>query len=398
MASESNAERRAEELEVMAAIYADDGVFYAGVDGEAELVVRPDGCDDLPPLRLRVSFPDAYPSEAPPQVVALSAPWIEPAEALDVQAALAAAADELAGEVVLHAWIEVLREHADELVDRAVARMRLPGTVSDDHAEHGGKGVAGGEDTRDARASMMGGGRSLVVVSGKPVSEKRSKFVAHGARVRSMEDVNALVNGLLCEAKIAKATHNMLAYRFVPRGGGPLNEGRDDDGEGGAGDTMLNMLQTLGATNVAVVVTRWYGGVHLGSLRFKIIADVTKDLVTSAGWVESDESAQAAATVTKTDAEKSSGNRLRPSWEVHARIKHDPHLDSNSFTIGYVDRFTGVQEVPFDEFQTEDVYAYEGIPLHRIVYFKRDGELVWDRETRLDLLFKDSGDPRAASS
>ena len=38
----------------------------------------------------------------------------------------------------------------------------------------------------------------------------------------------------------------------------------DDDGETHAGGRMLHLLEILDATNVIVIVTRWYGGILLG--------------------------------------------------------------------------------------------------------------------------------------
>ena len=38
----------------------------------------------------------------------------------------------------------------------------------------------------------------------------------------------------------------------------------DDDGETAAGGRLLNLLTILDVTDVAVVVTRWFGGIHLG--------------------------------------------------------------------------------------------------------------------------------------
>jgi len=62
----------------------------------------------------------------------------------------------------------------------------------------------------------------------------------------------------------------------------------------------------------------------------------------------------------------------------------DPSLDPEDFIIGYEDRFTGVVEVAFKAYLR--VEEYEGIPFHRVRYFKRKGHIVWDRRTRVDLL------------
>jgi len=38
------------------------------------------------------------------------------------------------------------------------------------------------------------------------------------------------------------------------------------------------LLERMGVTNTLVVVTRWYGGVHLGPDRFKHITGVAKQV------------------------------------------------------------------------------------------------------------------------
>ncbi len=44
---------------------------------------------------------------------------------------------------------------------------------------------------------------------------------------------------------------------------------KNDDGEGGAGQIILQMLEREGLTDHVIVVTRWYGGKHLGGDRFR---------------------------------------------------------------------------------------------------------------------------------
>ena len=39
----------------------------------------------------------------------------------------------------------------------------------------------------------------------------------------------------------------------------------------------------MGANNVLVVVTRWFGGVHLGPSRFKYIANTARELLDACG-------------------------------------------------------------------------------------------------------------------
>lgn len=66
----------------------------------------------------------------------------------------------------------------------------------------------------------------------------------------------------------------------------------------------------------------------------------------------------------------------------------DPSLDSGDFIVGYEDRFAGAMEKALDTWKSEQTDE-EFIPQHRILYFKRksDQTVVWERRTRIDLLF-----------
>jgi uncharacterized protein (UPF0248 family) len=83
-----------------------------------------------------------------------------------------------------------------------------------------------------------------------------------------------------------------------------------------------------------------------------------------------------------------SSNKLRPASDILSRLRWDPDLDSRDYVVGYVDRFLGTKETGLESWKSEQTDE-EFIPQHRIVYFKRssDGVRVWDRETRLDLVF-----------
>ena len=67
---------------------------------------------------------------------------------------------------------------------------------------------------------------------------------------------------------------------------GCYHQDYDDDGESAAGGRLLHMLQAAGVTGVAVVVSRWFGGVHLGPARFGAINNTARDLLTSCGYMQ----------------------------------------------------------------------------------------------------------------
>ena len=72
---------------------------------------------------------------------------------------------------------------------------------------------------------------------------------------------------------------------------------------------------------------------------------------------------------------------LRPSKDVYNRILWDPTWDSSSVSIVYEDRFLGLQEKPFDAFNKVEE---EWMPWHRVWYFLQNGEIIWDRQKRID--------------
>ena len=76
------------------------------------------------------------------------------------------------------------------------------------------------------------------------------------------------------------ATHNIYAYRVIDLDG-KFHEAHEDDGEFGAAQQMLFLLQKNDVQNHIVIVTRWYGGIHLGADRFKIISNLAKDMIES---------------------------------------------------------------------------------------------------------------------
>ncbi len=95
------------------------------------------------------------------------------------------------------------------------------------------------------------------------VSDRGSRYAVAGGSVQGRAGVDAFLADLKRDRKIAKATHN--SWAVVLSDGGAL---RNDDGESGAGAVILKMLEREGLTDTVVVVTRWYGGVHLGGDRF----------------------------------------------------------------------------------------------------------------------------------
>ncbi|KAI7183652.1 hypothetical protein D0869_06853 [Hortaea werneckii] len=115
------------------------------------------------------------------------------------------------------------------------------------------------------------------------ISEKKSVFIARAAPVKSVETAKQYLAHLLAtDKKVAKATHNITAWRI--RGENAVQyQDCDDDGETAAGGRVLHLLELMGVWDAMVVVTRWYGGVQLGPDRFRIINQTARDALVKAG-------------------------------------------------------------------------------------------------------------------
>jgi putative IMPACT (imprinted ancient) family translation regulator len=119
-----------------------------------------------------------------------------------------------------------------------------------------------------------------------PITEKKSVFLARVAPVSSPAQAKQYVAHLLAtDKKASRATHNMTAWRI--KGANDTSyQDCDDDGETAAGGRMLHLMQLMDVWNVMVVVTRWYGGIHLGPDRFRLINTAAREALILGGFVK----------------------------------------------------------------------------------------------------------------
>ena len=91
---------------------------------------------------------------------------------------------------------------------------------------------------------------------------EKSRFIATIAPVSTEEEAQAFIQRISKE--FWDATHNCTAYAIGPR---QEQQRSSDNGEpsGTAGKPMLEVLKKTTITNVAVVVTRYFGGIKLGA-------------------------------------------------------------------------------------------------------------------------------------
>ena len=117
---------------------------------------------------------------------------------------------------------------------------------------------------------ITGGKADIVQIFDGIISDRGSKYAVSGGKCHSPSEAKAFIKALCRKKKFARATHNTWAFL---QDSGPV---KNDDGEAGAGMVIVRMLEREGLQNHIVVVTRWYGGKHLGGDRFRHVQDAVR--------------------------------------------------------------------------------------------------------------------------
>ncbi|MGB3279893.1 MAG: YigZ family protein [Pseudorhodobacter sp.] len=103
------------------------------------------------------------------------------------------------------------------------------------------------------------------------VSDRGSRYAVSGGPAHSKTCIETFLKTLKSNKKFAKATHNSWAAILTEDG-----PQKQDDGESGAAAAILRMLEREGLNDHIIVVTRWYGGTHLGGDRFRHVTTCTR--------------------------------------------------------------------------------------------------------------------------
>ena len=91
--------------------------------------------------------------------------------------------------------------------------------------------------------------------------ERRSRFIGHARPVQTEEEAVAFIQEL--KSKHWDANHNVYAY--ILRAGNISRYSDDGEPQGTAGVPVLEVIRKSGVCDVAVVVTRYFGGILLGA-------------------------------------------------------------------------------------------------------------------------------------
>jgi len=258
--------RQVEEIEALSSIYENEWQTVSEHSRKYELVL----CKGTQfEMHFHITLPDSYPSSETP-FFEVFAPWLKAEDRKCLNENLSEIARDNNGECILFLWTEAVRQ----FVENKQEDTRVV-TCADDPLP-----VA-------SRVESPAFDPAPKISHGEPFVDRKSTFQAHLAKATNLKEVNAVRSVLLENRKIANATHNIMAYRISNEATSGFLQDCDDDGESAAGGRLLHLLEIVGAKDVVVVVSRWYGGIQLGPDRFKHINNVARKLLLQENFIGS---------------------------------------------------------------------------------------------------------------
>jgi uncharacterized YigZ family protein len=110
----------------------------------------------------------------------------------------------------------------------------------------------------DKRPALIPGGEASV-----EIEIDRSRFIAWAAPVFTVEEARAFIQRV--KAQFPDASHHVPAFLIGHGAGVTAHCGDDGEPSGTAGRPALVVLQGSGLGDIVVVVTRYFGGIKLGT-------------------------------------------------------------------------------------------------------------------------------------
>lgn len=93
--------------------------------------------------------------------------------------------------------------------------------------------------------------------------EKKSKFIGYIKPISSIKEAEVFINSI--KEMHPNATHNVPLYRVIENGQEYFKYNDDGEPSNTAGKPMAEILNILNVYNVALVATRYFGGIKLGA-------------------------------------------------------------------------------------------------------------------------------------
>ncbi|KAH7912971.1 hypothetical protein BJ138DRAFT_1082639 [Hygrophoropsis aurantiaca] len=267
-------------------------------------VIRYEVTLDLPSheevsVRILVSLPSSYPASSPPQLQLLSR-YID---AFGVDSSLfgsilrtfisISGVEWSPDSICVFDGIQNVLEHCESWYEDRLSREKAIEILREDEVAHESVEVdieavaLANEPNRnsDNNSLLAALPEGLELTVAEPIIDRKSTFVGRACRISHPSQVPLILNSLMSDKHISRAAHPIInAWRCQV--GSVLHQDNDDDGESAAGSRLAHLLQILEINNVLVVVTRYFGGIHLGPDRFKHINHAARNALEMGGFLD----------------------------------------------------------------------------------------------------------------
>ncbi|KAK9863243.1 hypothetical protein WJX84_006474 [Apatococcus fuscideae] len=201
-----------------------------------------------PHITLKIQLPEDYPENSAPDLEILAAHLPQQTRSWLIDQ-LQARFSPGCGPVI-YDWLEWLRGEG-LLDDLLPGQGETPAGTKEPHAEAAAASTAAEEAASSAQEYLSHLDEvGSHILHGEPITEKRSTFQAHLARVDTAKGVQEVMEALLKNNKIQNATHNIMAFRIQLPNSDTFLQDCDDDGESAAGSRLLHLLQIMDEANI----------------------------------------------------------------------------------------------------------------------------------------------------
>ncbi|CAD5230931.1 unnamed protein product [Bursaphelenchus okinawaensis] len=259
---EDNLQQQNEEIFALTTVFPD----VVNVDEATRTVYVKLDCE----VELKFNLPASYPSDSPPEHHV-----IVPAFMTELQRKLIdqfrTDYNDFKGIPVICQCIVTAQNIVEDYKKNLEAKPQTNDNIEEERRES--EGIRANNIGRSCISS-----RRYDWMSGECFEDRKSVFQAHIVNVHTKDEPMEALSQLLENSKIARATHNMYAYIIKLPNGIELSD-CEDDGEKAAGPKLLHMLKLMNMENQMIVITRWYGGIHLGPDRFRHICNLARKIL-----------------------------------------------------------------------------------------------------------------------